>query len=130
MVGNLFDLAVNAESEAVQLGATNSALDRAGVPYQEVVWDSISHGSRAESRAARGYVETESVGKQEYSLEDFGPDIDESEDGYKDTPAALGSLPDQISDDFDPPRYRRPRHIVGEEAMEIGARLNFGQIER
>ena len=62
MARNLLGLATDAESETVKLGATNSALDRAGLkppaevvlsqgntkPYQEV-FDEISAGSRAES---------------------------------------------------------------------------------
>lgn len=69
MARNLLRLGEQAESEAVQLGATNSALDRAGIlkptqveigpmspkPYEEIFED-IGGGSREESRARRGFV--------------------------------------------------------------------------
>lgn len=72
MAAHLLGLAENAASEAIQLGATNSALDRAGLkapsevvlsqsdtkPYEQI-FDDIGTSTRAESRAARGLPETE-----------------------------------------------------------------------
>ena len=70
MARNLLGLATEADSETVKLGATNSALDRAGLrppnevvlsqgdakPYEEV-FDEIAGVSREESRRARGFLE-------------------------------------------------------------------------
>jgi hypothetical protein len=71
MARNLLGLAEEADSSAVRLGATNSALDRVGItkptevvlspgsakPYEEV-FDDISAGlTRAESRRQRGCLE-------------------------------------------------------------------------
>ena len=67
MADHLLRLAKHAKSETVQLGATNSALDRAGIktatevivtpgqqsPFEEVL-EGIGTGSRAQSRRARG----------------------------------------------------------------------------
>ena len=69
MAQQLLGLALAADSESVQLGATNSALDRVGIvkptevvlsqgepkPWEEV-YEDIAGGSREESRAARDYV--------------------------------------------------------------------------
>ena len=68
MVAHLLNLAKFAESEAVQLKATDSAIDRTlgkatqplsiGTPGQfDEVWEDIAGGSRAESRRARGLLE-------------------------------------------------------------------------
>ena len=67
MAANLLGLALDADSDTVKLGATNSALDRAGLkapsevvlsqgetkPWEEI-FEGIGSGSRAESRRARG----------------------------------------------------------------------------
>ena len=69
MASNLLRLGENAESETVQLSATNSALDRAGItkptqvelgpiqpkPYEEIMFEGITTETREQSRARRGY---------------------------------------------------------------------------
>lgn len=73
MAAHLLGLAENASSEAIQLGATNSALDRAGLkapsevllsqsdpkPYEQV-FEEIGTSTRAESRATRGVTKSDS----------------------------------------------------------------------
>ncbi|KMO67111.1 hypothetical protein [Mycolicibacterium chlorophenolicum] len=78
MADNLIRLAKHAGSEAVQLGATNSALDRAGVktaaqvevgpikPHEQI-FDDVLSGSYAESRRARGFEASESITEQRNS---------------------------------------------------------------
>lgn len=72
MAAHLLGLAENATSEAIQLGATNSALDRAGLkapsevvlsqsdpkPYEQI-FERIATTTRADSRAMRGLPETD-----------------------------------------------------------------------
>lgn len=67
MAAQLLRLGTEAESENVQLSATNSALDRAGItkptqvelgpmepkPYEEIMFDAITTETREESRARR-----------------------------------------------------------------------------
>lgn len=86
MAKHLLRLGESAESETVQLGATNSALDRSGIvkpaqveigpmepkPY-ELIFESIAGGSREESRARRGYVAPEQEsGEPEASRAEHG----------------------------------------------------------
>ncbi|WP_133055438.1 hypothetical protein [Mycolicibacterium elephantis] len=73
MARNLLELAETADSDAVRVKATDSALDRSGLkaptevflapgapkPYEEIFED-IGGGSREESRARRGYVDSDS----------------------------------------------------------------------
>ena len=93
MAKKLLGLAEGAESETVQLQATNSALDRAGLkaPSEVVlsqgsafddVFDEISGGSRAESRRARGYPD------EPDSFDSFGA---ESISGNESSGNTLGS---------------------------------------
>ncbi|WP_261880252.1 hypothetical protein [Mycobacterium marinum] len=71
MAKQLLGIATGAESEAVRLAAIKDALDRAGLvapktvdvaiapkPW-EIIFDDISGGSRAESRARRGVLDDE-----------------------------------------------------------------------
>ena len=91
MAANLLRLGTDAASESVQLGATNSALDRVGLskptevvvspgepkPY-EVIFERIVGDSRAESRARRGLDAGEDGGLNrsasglDVSLDDYG----------------------------------------------------------
>jgi hypothetical protein len=135
MVGNLFQLADDAESEAVRLGATNSALDRAGLkaatqveigvkPYEEV-WDSIAGGSRAESRGRRGFPD-EPTESQDYLADETLAPGGTSAFSYEDEP-----LSEPESEDIDGGHEKyHVRHIVGDEAIETANRLRFGEIER
>lgn len=101
MAANLLRLGTDASSEAVQLGATNSALDRVGIskpaevvvspaapkPWEEV-FESFGTSSRAESRARRGLSEGEfdvlRVRSGE-AMEDNGFDDVEVDDGEGDS---------------------------------------------
>ena len=85
MARNLLGLATEADSETVKLGATNSALDRAGLrppnevvlsqgnakPYEEV-FDEIAGVSREESRRARGFLEPDAEDRSNASGFDAG----------------------------------------------------------
>lgn len=102
MAAHLLRLGTDAESESVQLGATNSALDGVGIskpaevvvspaapkPWEEV-FESIGTSSRAESRARRGLSEGE-FDVLRRRLGDSGLDrsangLDVSLDDYADT---------------------------------------------
>ncbi|MCV7396021.1 HGGxSTG domain-containing protein [Mycobacterium paraseoulense] len=91
MAKHLLGLATDAQSENVQLAATNSALDRAGLKAPETVvlsagqqsgfeeiFDDIATGTRAESRRARG-------------IEDSDPNVSEPQSNYTPAPASPNS---------------------------------------
>lgn len=133
VAAQLIRLSLEAESEQVSLGASNSVLDRTigKAPTQievgieskpwEQVYEGINNGvSRAESRAARGFID-------EPLPEGFGIN----------TPAAPCTNDDDewLSDQFSETlegghRKYHVNHIVGEDAVRIANRLRFGQIER
>jgi hypothetical protein len=119
MAKNLLQLALGAESEQVNLAATNSALDRAGLkapaevvlsqgdskPYEEIFED-IAGNTRAESRRARGIVDDACAESARVPEAYARPAMDED--------------PRQPR----PHREHRtlmPRHITGDTAIEAAA---------
>lgn len=131
---NLLGLALTAESETVQLGATNSALDRVGItkptevvlsqgepaaPWEEV-FDGISTATRAESRKARGIDDAgiqEPLGSHAppaSAYADYGP-TDVSPEGVCDG----GGVPDARP----PGPAHQVHHVTGEAALEVAAQL-------
>lgn len=89
MAANLLSLAIYGESEAVKLGATNSALDRAGItakaalevsveqpaPYEELLANmtGVASITRAESRARRGLPQDDPPALEVVDAEIVGP---------------------------------------------------------
>jgi len=136
MVRNLISLATDAASEQVQLGATNSVLDRAiGRPTQTVelgaadrpyeeIFDGLAGGSRAESRRARGL----DVSAGTEGIESLGlPDEPEA-----DVPPASAFAADEAGwsrlnargQALTREQQRPTPHAVqGEEALRIAAEL-------
>ncbi len=125
MARNLLRLADDADSEQVQLKATDSALDRVGIrppnevfispgqgkPYEEV-FEGISTMTREESRAATYLepdTEPEHIGVQPHSLDDETASYSQNNepvsglDRHDTTPAPVAS--DQVSQ----PRDREPQ---------------------
>lgn len=150
MAAHLLGLAECATSEAVQLGATNSALDRAGLkppaevvlsqgntaPWEEI-FDSIQGGTREESRARRGYVDAGESGE-------LGTQSDSGELDNIASPASAYDTfaPDENQDESEPntpPQPPRPdetatvppvRHITGDAAMAVNADLTRDRLAR
>lgn len=137
MAKNLLGLAVAADSDAVRLGATNSALDRtlgkpvqaiavgAGeqAPYEEI-FDSISTTTRAESRAARGLSDDSPQYAMPAKSDAWQPDSPP-------VPVAQSSRTSKAYEGTDPSTFGRQersqrsavRHVTGEDAIEAAARL-------
>lgn len=129
MARNLLGLATEAESETVKLGATNSALDRAGLkppaevvlsqgntkPYQEV-FDHIASGSRAESRAARGFVDNSEPSSNATGC---AAGYVSGTDTHR-TPAGVDSFP--VSPALTDHENRDPAPPASTQAAEDGAR--------
>jgi hypothetical protein len=150
MAKHLLDLAIDAESENVQLSAVNSALDRAGLkPSNEVVlsqgkaYDEILEDlefgtmTRAESRRARGVEELqpEPLGHNESGLSDCRDchaDSAMSEQGERDRAYPAAPTADDGPSAAQPPRARPKRarearsapHIQGEDAIRIANQVN------
>lgn len=145
---NLLGLALTADSETVQLGATNSALDRVGIvkptevvlsqgsqaPYEEI-FDGISTATRAESRRDRGVEDAESeplesqpppasaYADERYSAPGAAPDAYGSYDRYGEAdenvvPSGAGGRTHRTAEGLRP----GVRHVTGEDAIQAAAR--------
>lgn len=129
MARNLLRLAVGADSEQVNLGATNSALDRAGIskptevvlsqgeqaPWEQV-FDGIAGGSREESRARRG-LPPENESLSETLAFNAGYESDREQMPF--TPPAVADdagYGDHASETAS--RRAAVRHVTGMEAIE------------
>jgi hypothetical protein len=117
MARHLLGLAEDAASEAVQLAATNSALDRSGIQAKtavsvevstkpfELVFDAISAGPRHEHPPALAIADSASETRDEVA------DSDDDE--------ILGEIDDDQLD-ADLPRLQSPRESESDQFVDVG----------
>jgi hypothetical protein len=136
MAKQLLGIALTAEGEAVKLAAIRDALDRAGLkppaevvlsqgetkPYEEL-FDDIAGGSRAESRRARGFPDTDDgfagFGAEEYNTSP-PPAMAAEAHSQPEPPRERGPRETGRERDAQPPA----RHVTGEAAMRAANEAN------
>lgn len=148
MARKLLGLAVAADSETVQLSATNSVLDRVGItkptevvlsqgdskPWEEVYEDIAGGLTREESRAARGYVPNafEAPPTQRDSPAQTTPPYQPTADQRGNAQESSREAPvrDTRRGDSGPERQAQGavHHIQGEEALRVAGQLAREQL--